>query len=235
MQSVFRIVCRDTNSSGTGFSHSSGQVVTADHVVSGSSQPELVLPNGNIVGLKLTASDPDVDIALLKPSIQLPGRPLPISTTNKYTIGAQVSTWGFPGGYFGLNPLLSVGYFSGVTANQSNSGQPIQRLIVNAAFNSGNSGGPLLQLETGHVIGVVSSKLAPISHHSQTALAALSNQNSGFMYTATDANGNQTQVSEGQIVASILNELRGQVQLVIGMATDTQQLTNFLTANGFTV
>lgn len=102
---------------------------------------------------------------------------------------------------------------------------------MNAAFNSGNSGGPLLHIETGEVIGVVSSKLAPISDWARSALAALEGQNSGFMYTATKSDGSKKSMSEGQIVASILNELREQVQLVIGMAALLGDLRGFLNKN----
>jgi S1-C subfamily serine protease len=235
MQSVFRIICRDTNSSGTGFLHGSGKIITAEHVIQNSSQPELLFQDGSSVELSLSSSDSDLDIALLSPNSPVTGNSLPISRTNQYSIGAHVSTWGFPGGYRGLAPLLSVGYLSGTATQPTSSGQSIQKLVVNAAFNSGNSGGPLLHIESGAVMGVVSSKLAPISAQSHSALAALANQQSGFMYTGTDANGVETQVSEGQIVASILNELRGQVQLVIGMATTTEQLSDFLTTNGLSV
>lgn len=80
-------------------------------------------------------------------------------------------------------------------------------------------------------MGVVSSKLAPISHSAMTALNALENQKSGFMYTATHPDGTTTQSSEGQIVAQILNELRMQVQLVIGMAVYLDDLRAFLQKN----
>ena len=56
------------------------------------------------------------------------------------------------------------------------SGTTINRWCVNAASNSGNSGGPLLDIENGEVIGVVSSKLAPISDLAKAALSALEGQ-----------------------------------------------------------
>jgi S1-C subfamily serine protease len=103
---------------------------------------------------------------------------------------------------------------------------------VNAAFNSGNSGGPLLLIETGEVIGVVSSKLAPISREAASALTALENQQSGFANTATRRDGSTFNIPEGQIVAMILRELRRQVQLVIGYAVLLDDVKAFLNTNG---
>jgi S1-C subfamily serine protease len=60
---------------------------------------------------------------------------------------------------------------------------------VNAAFNGGNSGGPLILIETGDVIGVVVSKLAPISQNTLQALKALQSNQSGITYTATAPDG----------------------------------------------
>jgi hypothetical protein len=101
---------------------------------------------------------------------------------------------------------------------------------VNAAFNSGNSGGPLVDVETGDVIGIVDSKLAPISPQTASALNALQSQISGMVYQATGPDGKQTSVSEAQVVALILNELRQQTQLVIGMAVLPTDLKKFLKA-----
>jgi len=109
------------------------------------------------------ASDNERDISVLKPAVTITGTPLSISSREDFTVGTQVSTWGFPGGYFGVSPMLSVGYLSGIDGIRTASGTVIRQWVVNAAFNSGNSGGPLLHIETGEVIGVVSSKLAPIN------------------------------------------------------------------------
>lgn len=230
LQSVFRVISRDLGSSGTGFLHKSGLVLTAEHVVRATAAPLIVFSNGGALETEILSADPDTDLAILKPKSPIRGTALPISTKNDLAVGAQVSTWGFPGGYNGALPMLSVGYLSGMTGFKKPSGKVVQQWVVNAAFNSGNSGGPLLHIETGEVIGVVSSKLAPISPTAQSALSALQNQRSGFMYSATTGDGKHIQVSEGQIVALILNELRQQVQLVIGMAALLSDLKSFLRA-----
>lgn len=235
LQSVFRIISRELMATGTGFLHKSGNLITAEHVVRNTPSPIVVLADGRQFEATVLASDTDLDLAILAPkaalAMALSGNPLPISTSNNFSIGTQVSTWGFPGGYGGPLPMLSVGVLSAVTAEKKSAGL-IKRWVVNAAFNSGNSGGPLLHIETGDVIGVVSSKLAPISQTSQSFLNALQGQGSGFMYTGTAPDGKSVTLSEGQIVAHILTELRQQVQLVIGMAVFLEDLRNFLRSAG---
>jgi hypothetical protein len=124
--------------------------------------------------------------------------------------------------------MLSVGYLDAV---QKSSGAIIRPWVVNAAFNGGNSGGPLLQIETGAVFGVVSSKLAPISTEAAQILQVLANQHARVIYNARTPDGNQVQLTEAQLVAKVLIELRNQEQLVIGKAVLLDDLTAFLRQN----
>jgi hypothetical protein len=57
-------------------------------------------------------------------------------------------------------------------------------------------------------------------------------QHFGMMYTATLPDGTTKQISEAQLVGTVLDELRRQVQLVIGYAAITGDLKEFLKANG---
>jgi hypothetical protein len=111
-------------------------------------------------------------------------------------------------------------------------GIPINRLVLNAAFNSGNSGGPLIRVEDGEVIGVVISKMAPMPPEIGSALAALKSQSFGLGYTHRRPDGSIAQVSEAQVVETVLEYLRSQTQLVIGHATEAGALREFLTKNG---
>ena len=127
--------------------------------------------------------------------------------------------------------MLSVGYLAGIDAYQIRPGTIVRKWIVNAAFNGGNSGGPLIQIETGEVFGVVSSKLAPISPTASSILQALEKNPSGLQYTATAPDGSTKSFSEGQLVGMVLNELRRQVQLVIGQAVLLEDMKAFLQTN----
>jgi S1-C subfamily serine protease len=228
---VVRLVCVAQNTVGTGFLHKSGNILTADHVVRGCSEPQMVLPNGTLAPVTTIATDQDHDLALVKPRTPMTVPPLAIAATDSFKVGTQVSTWGFPGGYFGLSPMLSVGYLAGIDAIRTNSGTIVRQWVVNAAFNGGNSGGPLIHIETGTVFGVVSSKLAPISQEAAHILSLLENQKSGFAYTGKSADGKDIRFSEGQLIGMVLNELRRQVQLVIGKAVLREDLIAFLKAN----
>jgi len=232
INAVMRVICPTTNSSGTGFLHKSGKIITAEHVVRGVSQATLLLSSGAQLAGRVVATDQDLDLALIDPATPITVAPLQLAPVQQFAIGAHVSTWGFPGGYLGYSPMLSAGYLSAITAHQSKSGKVVRQWVVNAAFNSGNSGGPLLLIETGEVIGVASSKLAPISQEAASAIEALETNRSGVTYSATNPDGTTMMLVEGQIVAMVLQELRRQVQLVIGHAVLLDDVHAFLKANG---
>jgi hypothetical protein len=105
--------------------------------------------------------------------------------------------------------------------------------LLRGAFNSGNSGGPLLKFDTGKVIGIVSSKLSPITHQSLLILDTLNKEQSGIvMYTETMADGTKKVVTQGNLLASvIIDELRGRVQLVLGYAVMAKDIKQFLKVN----
>ena len=232
LRSVIRILCPKEDSAGTGFVHKSGRVITAEHVVHSCSEIVLLPPTGQRVGASIVTRDAELDLAVLSPAanLSLPG--LTITSRTDFAIGTQVTTWGFPGGYTARVPLLAVGYLSGMEETKLQSGRVARQWVVNAAFNRGNSGGPLLQIETGEVIGVVSSKLAPISPTVKSAMDALANQQSGFSYSATLPDGSTRRFSEAQVVGMVLEELRNQVQLVIGKAVLAEDLRKLLKDHG---
>lgn len=232
LKSVVRIVSPQTGLAGTGFLLKNGYIITAEHVARGAAEVVLLPASSESIKALVLALDADLDLALLSPSSEFGATELSIEKKSDLAIGSQVTTWGFPGGYTGRVPILSVGYLAGVDTHRASSGRVLQRWVVNAAFNRGNSGGPLLNVETGGVIGVVSSKLAPISPTTQNALDALANQQSDFTYTARLSDGSTQNLSEGQVVAQVLEELRAQVQLVIGMAVVLDDLRQFVEAQG---
>lgn len=232
--SVLRIVCRTTGFGGTGFLHASGHVITAAHVVDPCPQDELRLITAQQSQFAVSSvhSDPVLDLALVKPQAPILGSPFKIAATASPRLGSFVITWGYPGGYTGAEPLLSAGYFAGSQDFRIPDRAPVRRWVINAAFNGGNSGGPLLSVEHGTVIGVVSSKLAPLPQHIGQILELLSQQQSGLTYEATAPDGRRLTVTEGQLIGAVLAYLRSQVQLVIGYTTTIADLHAFLKSNG---
>jgi len=234
LPSVFRIVCPSRNKGGTAFIHKSGLAITAAHVVAGCAPSEILLVpiSGEPIHVTNMVSDADLDIALLYLAKSIPGPFLPIATENNLTIGAQVSTWGFPMGYNGSAPLLASGYISGVDNVKTESDKLVTRLVVNAAFNLGNSGGPLIQIDNGTVIGVVCSKIAPLPHEVESALSALKNDRTIIAFSKTRPNGSEEAMSTSQVLEEILQYMRSQTQLVIGHAVILSDLKEFLQYHG---
>jgi S1-C subfamily serine protease len=234
VKSVLRILCPSKNRSGTGFLHKSGGIITAAYVVEGCTNNEVLVVSvhGKIIHVSDIKIDEDLDLFLLTLVESLKATALSISQNDKTSIGAQVSTWGFPSGYSGRASLLSSGYISGIDHVKTRNNKVVGKLVVNAAFNSGNSGGPLIEIENGTVIGVVSSKLAPLPQYIESALKALKEAKYGLMFNKTLPDGTKESVSQAQVVEEILQYLRSQTQLVIGYAVLGNDLKGFLKANG---
>lgn len=234
--SVFRIICQGKGG-GTGFLHKSGRVITAFHVVEGAGNEDIkilqIVPTGiRTVAVTNVVAETNSDLVLLMPAEPISAPCLPITTNLVFKIGSQVCTWGFPGGYSGLSPLLSAGYLSGVQWDNLTNGVRRPTLVVNAAFNGGNSGGPLIDVESGAVIGVVTSKLAPVPKEIEVMIDGLSKNSQGMVYSGTNTAGRKESISEAQIVAKLVKYLRSQVQLVIGYSATPGNLRNFLTSQG---
>ena len=230
--SVFRVICPKLGTYGTGFLHKSGNVITANHVVDGCDAIVIALTDNSTITATLVAHSDHFDLAIIKPSKPISSTPLiiaPLSTT--LTPGQQIQIWGFPAGYNGRLPMLSVGYVAGEDAILSKDQQWTVQLVLNAAVNHGNSGGPVTLVETGEVVGIADNKIVPISNDAIVALKALQNFKGGFTYPATLADGTTTSFSEAQVVAMVLSDLQQQVQLVVGRATLFGDLRQFLIDN----
>ncbi len=230
VRSVFRIHCPVHKRSGTGFLHTSGRILTAAHVVEHCKPGEVYIipPVGDqTVAVKIRVNT-DTDIALLTPKRKVEGRGLSVGGRTDIPVGAQLLTWGYPDGYRGRAPVLCVGWFSGVDSVNTPSGKPVKRFMVNAAFNRGNSGGPLIDVQTGKVVGMVCSKMAPLPSHIKEGLQALEQQKRGLIAERTRSDGTKEQLSESQLLAEILQYLRSQTQLVIGEAVTRSDLERFL-------
>lgn len=232
---VVRILCTKTSSVGTGFMHKSGRVITAAHVTAGCAPPEVTILDALGLSHPATAIVTDAirDLALITVSPTPSFAPLSVASTYSQKVGTPVVTWGYPAGYTGLVPLLSVGHIAGTqTFRDANDDILCDRLVVNAAFNGGNSGGPLIDVETGLVIGVVSSKLAPLPSTIESALKALEDTKPGIQYPATRPDGSKLYLSEAKLLGMVLTYLRSQLQLVIGYSVTLEDLKAFLRANG---
>src|SRR4030042_7044740 len=233
IKSVYFVVCTKTSEKGTGFLLRSGQIITNDHVIKGCEAEDIfaISSFGEKIFFSKSSSDTIRDLAVLFPKNKLDGG-LALGSTNKnLSVGTVVSTWGNPLGYNGPAPLLSVGYLSGYSAAMRGN-ISVKHLVVNGAFNPGNSGGPLFEATDNKVIGVVVSKHLPFTQSQLSALKVLANNKGGTIFTRYDEKGNKIEFVESQLVADLLNHFRELTQVMIGEAISISELRAFLGEQG---
>lgn len=140
------VVIQRADSLGTGFFITvSGYIVTNNHVVGASETVMVKTRDGSVLPGKLVDSDATTDLALLKIARQ-GVTPLGLSDGAEAGIGRNVLAIGTPKG---LSWSVSKGIVSAVRDTER-----ARFIQTDAAINSGNSGGPLIDLESGLVIGV---------------------------------------------------------------------------------
>ena len=142
-------------SSGSGFVISDdGYVVTNAHVVDGATNIFVTLYDNTEYRAQLVGADTVNDVALLK--IDAVGLDYAvIGRSGDLIVGDQVAAIGNPLGE--LTSTLTVGYVSAMERDVSTDGTTINMLQTDAAINSGNSGGPLFNMN-GEVVGITTAK-----------------------------------------------------------------------------
>jgi len=131
-----------------------GHVVTAAHVIKGSSYLEVVTPTGTHPATVLSVDEAN-DIALLKVE-QMFDDHIQVGRSSEVRLGQSVSTIGFPNiGIQGHSPKVTQGMISGENGVQND----IRMWQISVPIQPGNSGGPLLD-EHGRLVGVVVASLS---------------------------------------------------------------------------
>ncbi len=144
-----------TASTGTGFIISSdGEILTNYHVVEGAQALNVTLSNGKTYPARVLGYEADSDVALIK--IDVTGLPVcKLGNSDELYVGAQIAAIGNPLGE--LTYTMTVGYVSAKDRFVNTDGTPINMMQIDAAINSGNSGGPVFNMY-GHVIGISTAK-----------------------------------------------------------------------------
>ncbi len=132
-----------------------GYILTNAHVVYGSREIKVALEDGGIFEGKIKGIDTVTDIAVVK--IEANGLPVPeIATKNNLRIGQMAIAIGSPLGLVG-GPTVTVGVISALNRSIQTEVTFMEGLIqTDAAINTGNSGGPLINSD-GVVIGINSA------------------------------------------------------------------------------
>jgi S1-C subfamily serine protease len=146
---------RSGRSGGTGWAIEGDYVLTNHHVVTGSKDITLIFSNGKSTTATVELKDEHNDIAVLKvadPDLLPP--PIRLSK-GQSGLGVEVFTIGFPHpDLMGSKPKLTTGH---VNATSGMRDDP-RMYQISVPLQSGNSGGPLLNLH-GEAIGIVTAKL----------------------------------------------------------------------------
>jgi len=149
---------------GTAWSIGGGYVATSYHVVADASRIELDLPDGKQLTARLLKKDPVNDIAILEvDGAELLPPALPLAAENE-SLGADVFTIGYPhASLMGTSPKVTSGKIN-ATAGIRDDPRFYQ---ISVPLQSGNSGGPLLNMN-GEVVGIVTSKLHAVQIFEET-------------------------------------------------------------------
>ncbi len=133
-----------------------GYIITNYHVVEGGRDCDVLLSSGYTYEAKLVGYDKENDIAVLK----IEERELPVvafGSSDLLTVGDKVYAIGNPLG-LELRGTLTDGIISAINRDVDVDGVTMTLIQTNAALNSGNSGGPLIN-EYGQVVGINTIKM----------------------------------------------------------------------------
>jgi serine protease Do len=152
-----RVYTQEVKALGSGVIISAdGYIVTNDHVAGDANEVIITMTDGSRHPAKIIGTDKATDICLLK----IEGKNFPhvkFGNSDKILIGEWVIALGNPFGLFEINdkPTVTVGVVSatGMNLNSVNGRYYINMIQTDAAINTGNSGGPLVN-SLGELIGI---------------------------------------------------------------------------------
>jgi S1-C subfamily serine protease len=150
-----------------------GKVLTAAHVVQTADVASVEFSDGQEISARVIGSDVESDVALLQLKEMPKGvTPATLGDSDKVDVGDQIFVIGAP---YGISQTLSVGHLSGRHRLNTNSQiTSVEFLQTDAAINTGNSGGPMFDMQ-GNVIGIVSSIMSHSGGSEGMAFATAAN------------------------------------------------------------
>ena len=131
-----------------------GHILTNYHVIKDADDLYLTLDDGTPLRARIIGTDPGSDVALLRANIP-PSKLVvaPLGSSASVRVGDQVIAIGSP--FYVYDNTMTQGYVSGLSRPYAFSGRTITGMIQSdAAINQGSSGGPLIGLRQGEVVGI---------------------------------------------------------------------------------
>ncbi len=145
----------ESASSGSGFIISSdGEILTNYHVIEGAQTLTVTLYDGSEYTAQVLGYEASSDVALIKINAENLST-VTLGNSSDLYVGAEVAAIGNPLGE--LTYSLNVGYISSMERSVNTDGTPINMMQIDVSINSGNSGGPLFDMQ-GNVVGINTAK-----------------------------------------------------------------------------
>lgn len=187
-----------------------GFILTNNHVVEGQQSLSVIFYDGSRRDAMLVGVDPLMDLAVVKVEGPVPGV-APLGDSNALQPGETVIAIGSPLGDF--RNSVTVGVVSAL--NRSIGGDAPEGLIqTDAAINSGNSGGPLINLR-GQVIGI--NTLVVRGNN----LSGVQAEGLGFAVpSATAKRVSEQLIASGKVIYPFLGVRFGEIDAMLALDND---------------
>ena len=141
-----------------------GYILTNNHVIEDAEKVEILWLDGTRMDCEIVGADDGTDVAVLKFSEPAPAdaTPVPLGDSDALQVGELAIVIGNPGaGDSVLFGTVTAGIVSGLgrdSINARNFSRSVSVIQVDAAINSGNSGGALLNAK-GELVGIPTLKM----------------------------------------------------------------------------
>lgn len=114
----------------------------------------------NIIDVEITQFDTTHDCALLKINAEVTVNVMPnmFGDPDKSPVGANILYFGYPFGDKGLHTLK---VSSSIISSKAISNNNTKHFQLDSMVHDGNSGGPLVDIHSGQIIGMISGKFNP--------------------------------------------------------------------------
>ncbi len=154
-----------------------GYILTNSHIVADVNKITVEFYDGTTVDSEIVGFDERTEVAVIKVTVDKKLKPVKLGDSDKTSIGEYAIAIGHPMGY---TYSLTVGIVSGIHRNVENNNYTYKMIQIDTPINSGNSGGPLFNIE-GEVIGITTLK------ESTSILSGKTVEGMGFAITVNTA------------------------------------------------
>ncbi|WP_440895158.1 S1C family serine protease [Amphibacillus sp. Q70] len=146
----------ETNRVGSGFLYNSrGDIVTNAHVISDAISIEVTMSNAETYPAAIVGIGEEEDIAVIRVPQLINQKPIELETTERLLPGSEIIAVGSP---LGFHNTVTIGIISGIDRSFDINGYTYDNVYqISANITHGNSGGPLIDRQTGKVIGINSA------------------------------------------------------------------------------